>query len=190
MENIIRYLKKVALENYVFSLAISIVVIIMSLVLSLSTVFGKALFVLGVIWFIVFFILYLKKVTKINQFFKEETDHIDDYKTVDTSVFTDQVIYAYSLDQFVKMNYDDIVSVNHVANIWEKTRPGYKGNHKIILKDSTNTIQIRVENEEIANIIMNFIFTKNNRVTLMHAPKKTEDIHLSDLDGWQVSGRF
>lgn len=191
MEEVMRFFIKKMCINYIFHLVIAFIIVVLSAALYHVHVVARITFYGGIVYFMIPFVLYIKKLNLLKHFFETAEDlNQRDYKMIDTSVLTQENIYSYSFDQLVKMNYRDIQSVQHVDNIFEVARPGYRGNHKVIIKDGEQVIQMNVTNEKIAEKIMNFIATKNANVNLMNCHKETESVQLDALENWQVSGRF
>ncbi|MCI8541619.1 MAG: hypothetical protein HFE67_08955 [Erysipelotrichaceae bacterium] len=191
MKEVNRFFKQKICIPYIFNIVIGLIVMAISLMF-LKTYYLAWLTLLGgFAYFLIPLLVYMKNLHKLKKFFANEEERtISEYKMIDTSVLTAQCIYSYSLDRMTKMNYQNILTVQHIDNIFEKARPGYRGNHKIVIKDSTQVIQITVQNEAIAETIMNFIATKNPDVTLLNFHKEISKVYLNDLQNWQVSSRF
>ncbi len=191
MKEAIRFFRRKIGVSYIFNMIIAVMVLVISIALYHTYLIAQIALYGSVIYFLIPFVLYMKKSQMLNSFFIQADDLNDgEYKTIDTSVLTQKHIYSYSLDQMVKMDYQDIVSAQHVGNIFEIARPGYRGNHKVIIKSDSQIIQMNVQNAEIADKILNFIATKNPSVLLENHRKEITKVQFHDLENWQVKGRF
>ena len=139
MKEMIRFYRRKMCTSYSFNLVIATLVIAVSALFYQTYTVAQITLFAGIVYFLIPFVLYMRKLHMLKSFFQSETDlDAGDYKIIDNAVFTAEHVYAYSMDQMVKMQYGDIISVQHVDNIFEVARPGYEGNHKVVLKDKTN----------------------------------------------------
>lgn len=97
---------------------------------------------------------------------------------------------SYSFKKYVVIHYSNITLVRHEGNVFEVTRPGYKGNHNVYIKSNDKEVLIPVNNREIAQSLMNFLETKNNQIEFQNKESEYCVTNLFDLPNNSVSGRF
>ncbi|MBP3398900.1 MAG: hypothetical protein J6K75_03985 [Erysipelotrichaceae bacterium] len=185
-----RHFTTFILQEHVFSITLSVFLMLTSRVITSSIELANLFMIAGTVFLLVSLLPMISKLIKLNLFLKENHINAAQCKIIENAAFNEEMVYAYSFQQMTALPYTDITVVRHVQNIHEKTRPGYKGNHKVVLMSKFDKILIPVKNEEIAEIIMNFIKTKNPAVEFQHKQSTYTPTHLSDLQNWSVDGRF
>ena len=191
MKMINKTFRTIILDKYRFYLIILAVLSIVFLLLYLSSNSQITLcFLLLVqITFIIAIVIWVLDTVKMLTFTRQINEK--EFRIIDNTVFTENNVYSYSYGKYIVISYDKIKEVIHNDNIFEKVRHPYKGNHGVTIKtgDNDKIIVLRVDNEEKASKISGLIITKNTKVKTYNI-NKLKDIHLSDLDNWQVKSRF
>lgn len=191
METIKKIINKAMLNTYVFNLILGLILVVLTLFFVNQNDFAKILFGLSIAYFGLFLSLYSGKASILKKFYKSlETEDTKDYRIVENTIFLNDCLVSFSFNVPVKISYKDIILVRHDPNIFEKTRPGYQGNHKIFIKANGQEVLIPVKDESIAQKIMNFLETKNANIQFQHKTISFEETQLSDLDNYSVKTRF
>lgn len=191
MEMIKKTINKAMLNTYVFNLIIGLILVVLTLLFINQGDFVKLLFGLSVAYFGLFLSLYSGKASILKKFYKSlEDEDTSDYRIVENTILLSNCLVSFSFNVPVKISYHDITLVRHDPNVFEKARPGYKGNHKLFIKANEKEILIPIEDEETAQKIMNFFETKNPKIQFQHKTEKFKETQLMDLQNYSVKSRF
>ncbi len=182
---------KFAIYEHIYTLSISCILLILSFffpqtpILQLIRIFAFIAFVFEVLNLII-------KYHRIVRFLKTHPVS-ENIRTIENAAFMEDGVMAYDIGRHGPMyylTYDSMELARHNYNVYEQVRPGYRGNHKVVLQSGDTQILISVENEEIAEKILNFIQTKNPAVTFYHKTSPFTPVKLEELENWKVKGRF
>ena len=111
-------------------------------------------------------------------------------KYIENAIFTEDTVFAYNFRKMNVIDYKNIMIAKYNENIHEKIRPGYVGNHKVVIQSRLYNIVIPVENAEIADTILNFLYTKNPEITFYNKSDTFKKVMLSDLENWKVKTKY
>ena len=191
MKELYQFFHRKVSNDYVFAVLTVFIALFVLTIFYDGSLTNQALLVLcvGVLTYIL--VVYFYKMHRIQVVLNEDKElNQGAYRMIDTAVFSETHIYAYDHKQFKQMRYADVIVVAHMDNVFEKARPGYQGNHKVICRSQHDTIALFVRDEVIADQVMNFLATQNSHIRLENAPTKRQNITLQELQNWQVKGRF
>ncbi|SJZ98780.1 hypothetical protein [Anaerorhabdus furcosa] len=190
MKNIKNFFVKKSAIEYSFSAIVGILVLVLSLA-NINSEYFKILFWATICFELIIVILFLIKLNRLNKFMMSVSNLVDDsYKTFENALFFENVVLAYSFKKYVAIEYKDIVIARHDSNVFEITRPGYKGNHKIYIKSNLQEILIPVLDNDVAQKILNFLQTKNNSIVFQDKNSEYVPTNLADLMSSSVKSRF
>lgn len=191
MDEIKKLMNKTMLNTYVFNLVLGLVLVIITALFSNQGVLAKLAFGISVAYCGLFLSLYGGKAALLQKFYKTlETEDTTQLKVVENSVLLNKSLVSFSFNIPVLIQYKDITLVRNEDNVFEKARPGYKGNHKIYIKAQDKEALIPVSDGQIANKILNFLQTQNSSIQFQNKTTEFEETELSSLDNYKVSGRF
>lgn len=183
-------LQKLVVMKYIFGLVISVSVFISSMIF-ITDIYFKIAFFLFLFVLILYMLIILFKLQKLSLFLKTIKDQkVDTIRNIENSIFLDEIIVSLSFNKFVKIHYGDIGLARHVSNVFEVTRPGYKGNHQVYIQSNESGIFIPVANGETAEKILNFLQTKNDKIVFQNKVSEFHVTQLTDLSNSSVKGRF
>lgn len=186
-------LQKLLLTKYVFGIIAVVLLFVASLLFYNNNFIFKVICIISLFILIVYIIVVLFKLQKLSLFLKIIKDQkVDTIRYIENSIFLDEIIVSLSFNKFVKTHYGDIELARHVSNVFEVTRPGYKGNHQVYIQSNESEIFIPVADGETAEKILNFLQTKNDKIVFQNKVKVSEFhvTQLTDLSNSSVKGRF
>lgn len=191
MDTIKKIINKQMLNTYIFNLVISLILVLITILFVNQSDLAKIFFGLAVAYFGLFLSLYSGKASTLKKFYKTlEKEDVSNFVTVENSILLQNCIVSFSFNVPVKMDYAEIKLIRYEPNIFEKTRPGYKGNHKLYIESKDKQILIPLVDEPTAQKIMNFFNTKNPNIQFQQKIEKYERVELSDLENTSVNTRF
>ena len=159
----LKYLTKYILHDYIFNLAITLVMFVVSLFLPYKAFCVMLPLSIGMALFVVYG--FFEGVAKAKKIINKYNPDLEGAKYIENAIFTKDTVFGYNFRTMNAVRYENIMIAKYNENIHEKTRPGYKGNHKVVIQSKLCNIVIPVENEEIADTILNFIYTQNSDIT-------------------------
>lgn len=182
MERISKAMKQAAADRFRFYLYLFLALSVLFLIMGLIS--GTFIWMLGAaatgILLVITGLLMLHWRKKIDQFLAE-TPLREPVRQADATFFTQDEILSYSLDRLCRCRYDQIERVYHNRNIWEKTRPGYHGNHSVTIVSDNGIMLVRVRDALQAEMIVSFIESRAfNKGT----------VSLEEIGNWTVKERF
>ncbi|MEG0034894.1 MAG: hypothetical protein RR734_04910 [Bacilli bacterium] len=190
MKNIKNYFLKKTFVDYSFSIIVGIFILCVS-ILFYQTQYFKILLLISCIFVLFVLTLLAVKLSKLNKFLNQITFFKNkSYRIFENTLLFEDAMISYSFEKYVLINYLDINLVRHEGNVFEVTRPGYKGNHKVYIKSNDEEILIPVNDSDIAQSLMNFLETKNNHINFQNKKSKFIVTNLFDLPNNSVIGRF
>lgn len=189
MEDIKKNFSRIVLDKYRFWLLVLIILVVFCFIV--NALIGNsylAYFIrLLITLLVVVLVLWFKDYAKMSNFVK--TINCKEYRIIDNTVLSDDRIYSYSFSKFISIGYDEIISVSHNDNIFEKVRKPYKGNHSITIKTDCDVIVVKISDALKAGKVINYLAGKNSNIKI-YGISDREDVLLSDLDNWHVDNRF
>lgn len=108
---------------------------------------------------------------------------------MDNTFFDESTFIDYCYNKIVFSNYEDIEKVSYSDNVWEHTRPGYRGNHFISMQAKAGNLIVLVRDEEKVKKLINVIWSKNKKAQYEnYYPQEETDLQM--IGNWQVPLRF
>ena len=187
-----RFFFKFAVLEHIYTLSISLVIFVLTLIFTPSVLL-QFIRILSFIKLSAEILHLTMKHFKISRFLNAHPVTGNIIRTIENAVFMEDGVMAYIVGRYGTLyyfTYDSITLARHNYNVYEQVRPGYRGHHKVVLQSGDAQILISVENAEIAETILNFIQTKNPKVTFHHKSSQFHPVKLEELENWEVKGRF
>ena len=193
MEYIQKEFKGIVKDKYRFTILFCIILLVFIPVLAFTMQWTAGLLILipvaGLLIYKSF--RYHKEMTEMNHFLAGIHPG-QDPKMVDNTVFIDKNIYSCFMGQYYTLSYNDIISVSHTGNIFEKARPPYRGNHTVSIKSvhEQETITLRTFDGKKADKILCYLKTVNPEIKLFGLESTFSPVTLDQLENWKVKERF
>jgi len=191
----LQQLEKELNKNYLYKTIVYWMFILFIIIMFLTGLFNN-IYIYPVIIILLLLVIVLYKTiifSKEKKFLMSNIDDYlnDDFRRINSIFVTDKGLVSCSKDDLNKFLYNDIKRIDYTMNIWEVTRPGYKGEHYLtVYRKNDDFIKIQVKDKLMAQKLCDFIFTKNNAIELVNIDYNKTSSSLVDIVNYEKNTRF